>query len=179
MLNPNQLHCCHYCFHIDFLASLNWLRGSFLDIESMMQEKRKNFTFPMRGITLIWPLSKTECFCQCCNYANMCDSCWSINYLGHFQFICSESVDWVTPLCFSKSGYKGWSTILICIQKIKKWLTPYKEKHIYTVKTKTRKSCPRSISSEYTIDSILLFTVDEFREEEKSETFQLASYEYF
>ena len=28
-------------------------------------------------------------------------------------------------------------------------------------------------------DSILLFTVDEFREEEKSETFQLASYEYF
>ena len=23
MLNPNQLHCCHYCFHIDFLASLN------------------------------------------------------------------------------------------------------------------------------------------------------------
>ena len=83
------------------------------------------------------------------------------------------------PLCFSKSGYKGWSTILNCIHKIKKWINPYKEKNIYTVKTKTRKSCPRSISSEYTIDSILLFTVDEFREEEKSETFQLASYEYF
>ena len=132
MLNPNQLHCCHYCFHIDFLASLNWLRGSFLDIESMMQEKRKNFTFPMRGITLIWPLSKSECFCQCCNYANMCDSCWSINYLGHFQFICSESVDWVTPLCFSKSGYKGWSTILNCIHKIKKWINPYKEKKTST-----------------------------------------------
>ena len=21
MLNPNQLHCCHYCFHINLLAS--------------------------------------------------------------------------------------------------------------------------------------------------------------
>ena len=170
MLNPNQLHCCHYCFHIDFLASLNWLRGSFLDIESMMQEKRKNFTFPMSGITLIWPLSKTECFCQCCNYANMCDSCWSINYLGHFQFICSESVDWVTPLCFSKSGYKGWSTTLNCIHKIKKWINPYKEKkHLHS----------QNQNKNNLFDSILLFTVDEFREEEKSETFQLASYEYF
>ena len=100
MLNPNQLHC----FHIYLLASLNWLRGSFLDIESLMQEKRKNFHLP-----LIWPLSKTEWFCLCCNYANMCDSCWSINYLSHFQFICSESVDRVTPLClFSKSSYTGW-----------------------------------------------------------------------
>ena len=125
MLNPNQLHCCHYCFHIHLLASLNWLRGSFLDIESLMQEKRKNFHLP-----LIWPLSKTEWFCLCCNYANMCDSCWFINYLGHFQFTCSESMDRVTPLCFfSKSSYiKAGAEFKILYIRQKKWIYPYKEK---------------------------------------------------
>ena len=74
------------------------------------------------------------------------------------------------PLCFSKSGYKGWSTILNCIHKIKKWINPYKEKkHLHS----------QNQNKNNLFDSILLFTVDEFREEEKSETFQLASYEYF
>ena len=48
MLNPNQLHC----FHIYLLASLNWLRGSFLDIESMMEENARILHLPWEE--LLW-----------------------------------------------------------------------------------------------------------------------------